>query len=118
MVHDLLPVDGARYEYQAEDQTGKRVKKEAILDEEKDSLWREFRHMHIADVMPQLEDRFGNFRNSNAAAKHAGGDSMSMPDCGCLCICDCYTSILSKTVMKSYRIRMIYHALLHVSDVI
>ena len=76
MVHDLLPVDGERYQYQYVGNNNQRISKEVLLNET-DPLWLRLRHLHIADVGPLLHTEYKALLEANPEAAQltkAGGD--------------------------------------------
>ncbi|GMH63153.1 hypothetical protein TrRE_jg10184, partial [Triparma retinervis] len=76
MVNDLLEIDEGRITYETEANSGEKVKKDALLNEN-DELWKELRYMHIADVITTLSTRIRDFVGSNsgaALASNAGAD--------------------------------------------
>jgi syntaxin-binding protein 1 len=86
MVHDLLPMDGDRITFQAEqsDDPTKTEAKDVLLDE-KDSVWVELRGKHIAAVIETLSERIREIMNSSTAStltKKAGsaGGNMSLSE--------------------------------------
>ena len=64
MVYDLLRVENNVYKRHG-DAAGTM---EVLLDEE-DMLWKELRHMHIAEASSAVNDKIDNFRKENAAAR-------------------------------------------------
>jgi len=72
MTYDLLPLNGDRYQYEAENRKGVKESKESLL-EESDPMWVDLRHMFIADVSIKLNNLLTTFREQNKAAKVAGG---------------------------------------------
>jgi len=65
MAQQLLPIYKDHYTF-----TYNRQKKQAVLDD-CDDLWPKFRHMHIADGIPQLVETFNSFMKANKAGKAA-----------------------------------------------
>jgi len=65
MAQHLLPIYRDHYTF-----TYNRQKKQAVLDD-CDDLWPKFRHLHIADCIPQLLETFNSFMKANKAAKSA-----------------------------------------------
>jgi len=61
MVNDVLPVENNSFQFEHLDARGKLVTKTIILDEEEDSLWKEIRHLHIADIAQDLPKKFQDF---------------------------------------------------------
>jgi len=65
MAQHLLPIYRDHYTF-----TYNKQKKQAVLDD-CDDLWPKFRHMHIADGIPQLIETFNSFMKANKAGKAA-----------------------------------------------
>jgi len=65
MAQQLLPIYHDHYTFNYN-----RQKKQAVLDD-CDDLWPKFRHMHIADGIPQLVETFNSFMKANKAGKAA-----------------------------------------------
>jgi len=65
MAQHLLPIYHDHYTF-----TYNKQKKQAVLDD-CDDLWPKFRHMHIADGIPQLIETFNSFMKANKAGKAA-----------------------------------------------
>jgi len=76
MTYDLLPLNGDSYQYEAENRKGTKETKEGLL-EESDPMWKDLRHMFIADVSNKLNSLLTQFREQNKAAKVAGGGTIS-----------------------------------------
>lgn len=68
MCHDLLNMEGNKYVYEINTSTGKPERKEVLL-EEHDPVWLELRHLHIADVNLQLNQKMNTLRQKNKAAQ-------------------------------------------------
>eukprot|EP00210_Caulerpa_lentillifera_P003581 g3416.t1 len=74
MVYDLLPIENNIYKRttgSSESSTG-----EMVLDEE-DPLWKELRHMHIAEASAAVNDKIDVFKKRNAAARIKGSGTNS-----------------------------------------
>lgn len=85
LVQDMLDVDGeCRDKVLTKTQTkGGESKEEVTLLNEKDALWVEFRHVHVATVVDELRKRIKDFLTHNAgAAKLAkgAGNELSLGD--------------------------------------
>jgi len=70
MAQHLLPIYRDHYTF-----TYNHQKKQAVLDD-CDDLWPKFRHMHIADGIPQLVETFNSFMKANKAGKAAAEGGM------------------------------------------
>lgn len=68
MCHDLLNMEGNKYVYEITTNTGRPERKEVLL-EEHDPIWVELRHLHIADVNLQLNQKMNTLREKNKAAQ-------------------------------------------------
>ncbi|XP_078524440.1 syntaxin-binding protein 3 [Lissotriton helveticus] len=67
MAYDLLPIENDTYKYKTEGSQGQE--KEAHLEED-DELWRQIRHMHIADVavkIPKLVKEIASAKKASEA---------------------------------------------------
>ena len=60
MVNDLLQISNEKISYESDSNSGQKVKKDALLNEN-DALWVELRYMHIADVITTLSNRIRDF---------------------------------------------------------
>ncbi|XP_057455345.1 protein transport Sec1a-like isoform X2 [Lotus japonicus] len=69
MCHDLLDMDGNKYEIEVPSKTGGPPQKKEVLLEDHDSVWLELRHTHIADASERLHEKFTNFVSKNKAAQ-------------------------------------------------
>jgi len=85
LVQDMLDVDGEcrdKVKTKTETKSG-QVKEDTTLLNEKDKLWVEFRHVHVATVVDELRKRVADFLTHNAGAtqlaKGKGGD-LSLQD--------------------------------------
>lgn len=67
MIHDLVNIEGNKYEYETTNANSQTIKKSIILDED-DKAWSEMRHMHIADCLTKLTEDFNKFRSENQIA--------------------------------------------------
>ncbi|KNC48746.1 syntaxin-binding protein 1 [Thecamonas trahens ATCC 50062] len=79
MCYDLLPLDGAKYEYKYTDGSGAKQSKTVLLDES-DPLWISLRHMHIKDAIDWVQAQFADFLRSNRAAQARGQRMDSLRD--------------------------------------
>lgn len=64
MAYDLLPLKNNIY--QRPSNTGEPTD---ILIDENDALWKELRHMHIAEASTAVNDKIDAFKKQNAAAR-------------------------------------------------
>lgn len=64
MAYDLLPVENNVYR-----RPGSSVGTTEVLLDEEDSLWKELRHMHIAEASQIVNDKVDAFKKQNAAAR-------------------------------------------------
>jgi len=72
MVYDLLPIENDHYKYQGTTNVGQSKQKEVILGEH-DPLWSTLRHMHIAETMTWILEKFNAFVKENKATKLTTG---------------------------------------------
>uniref|UniRef100_A0A0D6QYN7 SNARE-interacting protein KEULE n=1 Tax=Araucaria cunninghamii TaxID=56994 RepID=A0A0D6QYN7_ARACU len=68
MCHDLLNMEGNKYVYEITTQTGKKERKEVLLDEH-DPVWFELRDLHFGEASVRLADKMSNFGSRNKAAQ-------------------------------------------------
>lgn len=64
MAYDLLPVENNVY-----NRPGGTVGTTEVLLDEQDNLWKELRHMHIAEASTAVNDKIDAFKKANAAAR-------------------------------------------------
>ncbi|KAL0920441.1 hypothetical protein M5K25_009579 [Dendrobium thyrsiflorum] len=70
MCHDLLNMEGNKYVQEVPSKTGSTSeKKEFLLEDDHDPIWRELRHAHIADASERLHEKMSNFISRNKAAQ-------------------------------------------------
>eukprot|EP00898_Chlorokybus_atmophyticus_P002619 jgi/Chlat1/3358/Chrsp23S08819 len=86
MVFDLLELNGNAYKYQVETNAGRMETKEVLLDEH-DTMWRDLRHLHIAEhsaaakpsakfsASLKLDETTQTLNKKYAASQGAGGAS-------------------------------------------
>jgi len=72
LCHDLLRMRGSQYRYRYTANNGKTEEKDVPLDES-DPLFREFRSLHVADVLIKVSERMAAFNN-----KQGGGSKADM----------------------------------------
>ncbi|GMH46102.1 hypothetical protein BSKO_14066 [Bryopsis sp. KO-2023] len=79
MVYDLFDIDGNVYKPPKTDDTVSA--KEVVLGEH-DELWRELRHLHIAEASSQVNAKMEDFRAKNVAARlgKSGASQVSNTD--------------------------------------
>lgn len=77
MVHDLLDINVDVLNYKTSD----NIEKKLILNEQ-DDLWKELRHMHIAEATEMVNMKIDDFRKKNAVAriKENGNEKLSTSD--------------------------------------
>ena len=68
MCYDLLSLPGNHFSYTSETVKGEQRQKKVLLSE-KDPLWRDFRHTHIADINNTLSDDFNRFLAKHQPSK-------------------------------------------------
>ena len=68
LVYDLLAVKNDVVEYQSEDNTGKVLKKKAVLTD-KDELWAKYRNQFIGEAMINISKEFEEFVANNKTAQ-------------------------------------------------
>ncbi|KAJ5077206.1 protein rop [Anaeramoeba ignava] len=79
MVYDNIQLVNDKYQQQIINRTGNATTKEVSLDE-KDSIWKEKRHKHIAMVIQEITTEFNNFLEKNQTAKFAKGHKISLKE--------------------------------------
>ncbi|XP_017427923.1 SNARE-interacting protein KEULE-like isoform X2 [Vigna umbellata] len=83
MCHDLLNMDGNKYVHEVPGKSGGPPEKREVLLEDRDPIWLELRHAHIADASERLHEKMTNFVSKNKAAQivgSKGGGDMSTRD--------------------------------------
>ncbi|XP_057827206.1 SNARE-interacting protein KEULE isoform X1 [Cryptomeria japonica] len=68
MCHDLLNMEGNKHVYEITTQTGKKERKEVLLDEH-DPVWFELRDLHFAEASLKLHEKMSQFGSKNKAAQ-------------------------------------------------
>nr|AQX44206.1 SNARE-interacting protein KEULE-like protein [Phalaenopsis equestris] len=69
MCHDLLNMDGNKYNYEVPSKSGSTAEKKEALLEDHDPIWLELRHTHIADASERLHEKMTSFMSKNKAAQ-------------------------------------------------
>ncbi|KAG6669698.1 hypothetical protein I3843_01G254600 [Carya illinoinensis] len=69
MCHDLLDMEGNKYTYEVPSKTGGQTERKEALMEDRDPIWLELRHAHIADASERLHEKMTNFVSKNKAAQ-------------------------------------------------
>ncbi|XP_014521349.1 SNARE-interacting protein KEULE isoform X1 [Vigna radiata var. radiata] len=83
MCHDLLNMDGNKYVHEVPGKSGGPPEKREVLLEDRDPIWLELRHAHIADASERLHEKMTNFVSKNKAVQivgSKGGGDMSTRD--------------------------------------
>ncbi|WVZ10237.1 hypothetical protein V8G54_014767 [Vigna mungo] len=74
MCHDLLNMDGNKYVHEVPGKSGGPPEKREVLLEDRDPIWLELRHAHIADASERLHEKMTNFVSKNKAAQIVGSN--------------------------------------------
>jgi len=77
MVHDLLPVNEDRYQYNYVGNNDQQITKEVLLNDS-DPLWVRLRHLHIADLTELLHTEYKKFIVDNKDAADLSKKGLNM----------------------------------------
>jgi len=69
-VHDVLPVEKGVYESTLKTAHGEEIKELVKLDEQDDNIWRDIRHLHIADAATSLPKKQKDFLENHHLMSH------------------------------------------------